>query len=177
MEIPVGMKRVGNCWWSRVGGLRRTVLCLLLFFGYNSTATAQVDLYQRYSAQEGVMVACVSGFPIDSLSRIDVTVVEATSDQGWDWMRREFRIADLMPEQQADLRVGSDVVLFARRNRNNPGEGVPVVGDSIDLAASCYVGISYIQRAVYIFCPESEQQSDAIVTLLVKKIMHSGSNR
>ena len=171
------MRRVGSFQLSVVSGLRRATLCAMLLFVYVFTATAQVDLYQRYSAQEGVMVACVSGFPLDSLSRIDVTVVEATSDQGWDWMRREFRIADLMPEQQADLRVGSDVVLFARRSRNNPGEGVPVVGDSIDLAASCYVGISYLQRAVYIFCADSEQQSDAIVTLLVKKIMHSGSNR
>ena len=119
------------------------------------------------------MVAFVSGFPLDSVSTIDVTVVEATNDDGWSWMRQEFRIADLMPDQQADLNVGSDVVLFARRSRTNPGASPAVVGDRIDVAASCFVGISYLRRTVYIFCAESEEQSDAIVTLLVKKIMHT----
>lgn len=164
------MKSMVNGWRSVVSGL---VLCALLFLTHGALR-AQSDLYERYSAQEGIMVAYVSGFPLDSVSHIDVVVVEATADEGWEWMRREFRIADLMPEQWADLREGSDVVLFARRSRSNPGAAVPVVGDDIDVASSCYLGISYLRRAVYIFCADSEEQSDAIVTLLVKKIMHGG---
>ena len=135
---------------------------------------AQSDLYERYSGKDGVMVAHVSGFPLDSVSHIDVTVVEATTDDGWHWMKGEFGIADLMPAQQADLREGSDVVLFARRSRSNPGAAAPVVDNNVDLTASCYMGISYLRRTVYIFCADSEEQSDAIVTLLVKKIMHGG---
>ena len=82
-------------------------------------------------------------------------------------------IGDLAPEQELGLRQGSDVVLFARRSRVNPAENAPVVGETVDVAASCYMGISYLQRTVYIFCADSEAQSDAIATLLVKKIMHS----
>lgn len=134
---------------------------------------AQSDLYSRYASQPGVKVASVSNFPLDSVSQIDVTVVEAEDDEGWAWMKREFLIVDLLPEQQADINSGNDVVFFARRNRNNPAEGVTVQGDHIDVASSCYIGISYLDRAVYIFCADSEAQSEAVATLLVKKIMHS----
>ena len=134
---------------------------------------AQSDLYSRYASQPGVKVASVSNFPLDSVSQIDVTVVEAEDDEGWAWMKREFLIVDLLPEQQADINSGNDVVFFARRNRNNPAEGVTVQGDHIDVASSCYIGISYLDRAVYIFCADSETQSEAVATLLVKKIMHS----
>ncbi len=151
--------------------LRYILLGLFAILCANTTM-AQGSLYERYSQQPGVMVASVSGFPLDSISRIDVIVVEATDDEGWAWMKNEFLIADLLPEQQADLREGSDVVLFSRRNRSNPREGAPLSGDHIDEAASCYVGISYLNQSVYIFCGNSEEQSDAIVALLIKKIMH-----
>lgn len=148
-----------------------TLLALLLLASL--VATAQADLYGRYSQQPGVKVAAVSKFPIDSASHVDVVVIEAEDDEGWAWMKREFQIVDLLPEQQASLRKGSDVVFFARRNRANPRESAPVVDDRVDVSTSCYVGISYLEQAVYIFCAESEAQSDAIATMLVKKIMHS----
>ena len=84
-------------------------------------ATAQTELYNRYASQPNVKVASVTGFAIDSTSQVDVTVIAAEDDQGWAWMKREFGIADLSAEQQNGLLEGSDVVLFARRNRSNPG--------------------------------------------------------
>ena len=134
------MRKVNGI-WSKVG---KAALCALLYIAFQLapfTLQAQSDLYERYSGQEGVMVAFVSRFPLDSVSRIDVTVVEATTEEGWAWMRREFLIADLMPEQQADLREGSDVVLFARRNRNNPREGAPVVGAAMTNAQITASGV------------------------------------
>ena len=138
-----------------------------------SSLCAQTDLYHRYAEQSGVKVASVSGFAIDSVSHIDVTLVEATDDEGWQWMKQEFAIGELAGGQEANLSSGNDVVLFARRNRANPSEDAPVSGDRIDASASCYIGISYLNRTVYIFCADNEEQSDAIVTLLVRKIMHS----
>lgn len=161
---------------TAVGILRRAAVCALLFLACHlppHTLQAQGGLYERYSQHDGVMVASVKGFPLDSVSRIDVLVVEATDNNGWEWMKQEFLIAELPPEQQSTLREGSDVVFFARRSRTNPREGVPVKGDSIDVSEGCYMGISYLQRSVYIFCADSEEQSDAIVSLLVRKIMHS----
>ena len=157
MEIPHRMKRLVLFAWA--------CLCCLM-------APAQTELYQRYASQPNVKVASVTGFAIDSTSRADVTVIAAEDDGGWEWMKREFHIGDLSPEQQASLREGYDAVLFARRNRSNPSENAPIVGENIDIAASCYMGISYLNRAVYVFCADTEEQYDAIVALLIKKIMH-----
>lgn len=151
----------------------RKALLLLAFMAVSATALAQTDLYSRYAGQPGVKVASVSGFAIDSASRVDVTVLEAETDEGWQWMKDEFFIADLSPQQQASLDQGFDAVLFARRSRSNPSNDPPVVDEQIDPVGSCYLGISYLNRAVYIFCADSEEQYDAVVALLVKKIMHT----
>ena len=139
-------------------------------------AQAQTELYKRYASQPGVKVASVSGFAIDSTARVDVTVLEAEDDDGWTWMKKEFFIGDLSPEQQAGLNEGYDAVLFARRSRANPRDNAPVKDEQVDIAGSCYIGISYLNQAVYIFCADSEEQYDAVVSLLVKKIMH-GRNK
>ena len=136
-------------------------------------AQAQTELYKHYATQPGVKVASVSGFAIDSTARVDVTVLEAQDDEGWEWMKKEFYIGDLSPEQQEGLNEGFDAVLFARRSRANPRENAPVKDEQVDIAGSCYIGISYLNQAVYIFCADSEEQYDAVVSLLVKKIMHS----
>lgn len=157
-----------------VYGLRFTrAISLFLLLLASLAAAAQTDLYQRYASQPGVKVASVSNFALDSTAKVDVTVIAAEDDAGWEWMKREFYIGDLAPEQQANLQEGSDVVLFARRSRSNPRENAPIVDESINVAASCYMGISYLSRAVYVFCADTEEQYDAIVALLIKKIMHN----
>lgn len=136
-------------------------------------AQGQTELYKRYASQPGVKVASVNGFAIDSTARVDVTVLEAQDDEGWEWMKKEFYIGELSPEQQSGLNEGYDAVLFARRSRANPRENAPIRNEEIDIAGSCYIGISYLNQAVYIFCADSEEQYDAVVSLLVKKIMHN----
>ena len=135
-------------------------------------AQGQTELYNRYASQPGVRVASVSGFAIDT-ARVDVTVLEAQDDEGWEWMKKEFYIGDLSPEQRAGRDEGSDVVLFARRSRSNPRDNAPIHGEQIDMAGSCYMGISYLSRAIYVFCADTEEEYDAVVTRLVKKIMHN----
>lgn len=136
------------------------------------SVAAQTDLYRRYASQPGVKVASVNGFAIDSTARVDVTVIEAEDDEGWEWMKGEFYIGDLSPQQQASLDEGYDAVLFARRSRSNPHDNAPIVEEQLDVAGSCYIGISYLSRAVYIFCADTEEQYDAVAALLIKKIMH-----
>ena len=146
----------------------------MLVLAATQGVAAQTDLYRRYASQPDVKVASVSNFALDSTSRVDVTVLSAEDDAGWEWMKREFHIGDLSPEQQAGLDEGSDVVLFARRSRSNPRENAPIEGEHVNMAASCYLGISYLSRAVYVFCADTEEEYDAVVTRLVKKIMHQG---
>ena len=168
MEIPDGMRRF------TVYGLRFTgTIFLLLSLLAPLAATAQTDLYQRYASQPNIKVASVSNFALDSTAKVDVTVIAAEDDAGWEWMKREFYIGDLSPEQQAGINEGNDVVLFARRSRSNPRENAPIEGETINIAASCYMGISYLSRAVYVFCADTDEEYDAVVALLIKKIMHN----
>lgn len=146
---------------------------LLVVLAATQGVAAQTDLYQRYASQPNVKVASVSNFVLDSASKVDVTVIAAEDDAGWEWMKREFYIGDLSPEQRAGLDEGSDVVLFARRSRSNPRDNAPIHGEQIDMAGSCYMGISYLSRAIYVFCADTEEEYDAVVTRLVKKIMHN----
>lgn len=152
--------------------MKKLILAAMLLCSVH--IAAQTDLYKRYASQPGVKVASVNNFAIDSASRVDVTVIEAEDDAGWLWMKAEFFVAELSPQQQAGLLEGFDAVLFARRSRFNPRENAPVRDEQLDVAGSCYIGVSYLNRAVYIFCADSEEQYDAVATLLVKKIMHSG---
>ena len=155
-------------------GLRFTgAIPFLMLLLASFAVSAQTDLYQRYAAHPNVKVASVSNFALDSNAKVDVTVIAAEDDAGWDWMKREFHIGDLAPEQQASLREGSDVVLFARRSRSNPSDNAPILGEQINISASCYMGISYLSRAVYVFCADTEEEYDAVVARLVKKIMHN----
>ncbi|MBO4586845.1 MAG: hypothetical protein J5677_03405 [Bacteroidales bacterium] len=149
--------------------MKRLVLVIMLLAA--CYASAQTDLYRRYAKQSHVKVASVSNFSISNDAQVDVTVIEAIDEEGWEWMMKEFYISHLQPEQMQNLREGSDVVTFARRSRSNPRDNAPVKDEQIDVAGSCYLGISYLNRAVYIFCADSEEQYDAVVTLLVKKIM------
>ena len=146
---------------------------LVLVLAAAQNVAAQTDLYQRYASQPNIKVASVNNFALDSASHLDVTLIEAIDDQGWAWMKREFMIGDLAPEQQSTLDAGSDVVLFSRRNRKNPSDNAPIVNEQIDAGGSCFMGISYLNRTVFVFCADDEAQYDALVTLLVKKIMHS----
>ncbi|MCR4659663.1 MAG: hypothetical protein K5650_05150 [Bacteroidales bacterium] len=143
-----------------------------LWLWLSPMAAAQSELYNRYANRAGVRVAEVEGFRIDSATAIDVLVVEAVSDAGWQWMKGEFAIGDPAPEQQRDLLTGNDVVLFAQRDSQWPGKPAPMNGEQVDASASCYLGISYLSRTVYIFAPKTAGQAEAIVSRLVLKMLN-----
>lgn len=157
MEIPKGMKT--------------KFLIFLLALLPNLSAGAQTGLFERYSHHEGVRVAEVDGFKLDSATAVNVLVIEAESPDGWRWMQREFAIGEPAPEQQRDLLAGNDVVLFAQRDRNQPGKPAPVVGETVDAVGSCYLGISYLSHTVFVFTPRTQAEADVVVAFLVRKML------
>ena len=91
--------------------MKKTVLILMLALCYG--LSAQTDIYRRYAKQPHVKVASVSNFSINSKTQVDVTVIEAVDDAGWNWMMKEFSISPLQQSQMNDLREGADVALLA----------------------------------------------------------------
>ncbi len=142
-----------------------------------SLAGAQTDLYNRYASRTDIKVASVTGFVLDSTGlTADVTLLEAVDDKGWEWLCKEFSLIALNEEQQRQLAQGWEVSMFAQRDRKDPTRPAPVVNERIDIANSCYVGVSYLSRTLYIFCCTTEQQSDVVIEYLIRK-MRSSANR
>ena len=150
---------------------------LLLFISWCvwvSVAGAQTDLYNRYASRTDVKVASVTGFVLDSTgTTADVTLLEAVDDGGWEWLCKEFGLIALSEDQQRQLAQGWEVSMFTQRDRKDPTKSAPVVNERIDVANSCYVGVSYLSRTLYIFCCTTEQQSDVVIDYLIRKMRNS----
>lgn len=56
------------------------------------------ELYQRYKDQPGVRVGFVENFPVCDSTCCDVTVFEALTDEGWEWMLDEFHQHEMFAE-------------------------------------------------------------------------------
>ena len=145
----------------------------MLFFLLLSCATsvmAQTDLYNRYSRRTDVRVASVTNFTLDTGITADVTLLEVIDDQSWQWLCSTFGLATPTKEQEQQIADGWDVTMFTQRSRQDPTKPAPVVDEHIDQGNSCYLGVSYLSRTIYIFCCSTEKQSDVVIAYLLRKM-------
>ena len=140
-----------------------TVICSML-------SMAQTDLYKRYADRTDIRVASVTNFTLDSGITADVTLLEAVDDEGWQWLCSTFSLATPTVEQQQQLNDGWDVAMFTQRSRHDPTKPAPVIDEHIDQGNSCYIGVSYLTRTLYIFCCSTEKQSDVVIAYLIRKM-------
>ena len=151
--------------------IKHTILLSLTLLSLS--ATAQTDLYNRYASRSDIRVASVTNFTLDSGITADVTLLEAVDDEGWKWLCSEFNLATPTTEQQQQMQEGWDVAMFTQRDRRDPTKPAPVVNEQIDHNCSCYVGVSYLSRTLYIFCCNTDRQSDVVVNYLIEKMRRS----
>ena len=76
-------------------------------------------------------------------------------------------------EQQKQLEEGWDVAMFTQRDRKDPTKPAPVKDEKVDNQESCYVGVSYMSRTLYIFCCSTDRQSDVVINYLIEKMRRS----
>lgn len=153
--------------------MRRFITIIILLFLTTVVVEAQTDLYKRYASRTDIRVASVTNFTLDTGITADVTLLEAVEDEGWKWLCEEFKLASLSPEQQKQMDEGWDVAFFTQRNRQDPTQPAPIVNDQIDQTNTCYLGVSYLSRTLYIFCCNTDKQSDVMVNYLIEKMRHS----
>ena len=144
-----------------------------LFMLLSLSAAAQTDLYNRYASRSDIRVASVTNFTLDTGITADVTLLEAVDDEGWNWLCSEFNLATPTQEQKRQMQEGWDVAMFTQRDRQDPTRPAPVVNERIDHNRSCYVGVSYLSRTLYIFCCSTDRQSDVVVNYLIEKMRRS----
>ena len=151
--------------------LRLLTLLSLVLLGLS--AVGQTDLYNRYASRTDIRVASVTNCTLDTGITADVTLLEAIDDQGWQWLCSEFNLATPSKEQQQQMDEGWDVAMFTQRNRQDPTRPAPITNEQIDHSQSCYLGVSYLSRTLYIFCCTTDRQSDVVVNYLIEKMRRS----
>ena len=134
------------------------------------------ELYERCKDVPGVRVGFVKDYPVNDSVTCDVTTVEALTDEGWEWMVKEFDMQKMI--DQWDLMDSVDAISgrtfspedAARRMnfwysiRNHPELWGSRVEDSADDKTDCVVA-SPPYRWVAAFHASSLVQE--------KSIMHS----
>ena len=150
-------------------------ILFLLFLVCATSVMAQTDLYNRYSSRTDIRVASVTNFTLDTGITADVTLLEAVDDQSWQWLCSTFGLATPTKEQEQQIEAGWDVTMFTQRSRQDPTKPAPVVDEHIDQSNSCYLGVSYLSRTIYIFCCSTEKQSDVVIAYLIRKMSSAKS--
>ena len=93
------------------------------------------DLYSRYEHVDGIAASYIHNYPVNDTLTLDVTLLEATSDCGWQTLCSDFAISKVVEEM---LQIGPDIVFCRQVNRHDYTQ--VVLGDSPDaelLTISC----------------------------------------
>ena len=93
------------------------------------------DLYRRYEHVDGIAASYIHNLPVNDTLRVDVTLLEATTDSAWQALCADFALSDIVEEMKV---VAPNAVFSRQVNRHNYEQVVR--GDSPDaeiLAISC----------------------------------------
>ena len=93
------------------------------------------DLYRRYEHVDGIAASYIHNYPVNDTLSLDVTLLEATSDSGWQTLCSDFDISKVVKEM---VQIKPDIVFCRQVNRHDYTQ--VVLGDSPDaelLTISC----------------------------------------
>ena len=157
-------------------GILALLLTAAMGWRMHPVEPAGSELYERCKDVPGVRVGFVKDYPINDSVTCDVTTVEALTDEGWEWMVKEFDMQRMIDQWKLIDSVDSisghnfSPEDAARRMnfwysiRNHPELWGSRVEDSADDKTDCVVA-STTYRWVAAFHASSRMQE--------KSIMHS----
>lgn len=158
--------------------MKKALTALLLLLAY--TAAAQNNIYERYASRTDIRVASVNKFAIDSATTIGVTRLEAEDFKAWASLCKDFGFPapsesgnNVVQDKAAPQLNSWDGVMFAQRSSLDPTQPIPVVNERIDPVSTCYIGVSYLNRTIYIFYCQNAQQANAVLSHLINKMLAS----
>lgn len=100
--------------------IRYIVVMVALLAAGMSGVMAQHEVYDRYAVRDGLDVAYIRGYRLDSTATVDVVLIIAKDSAAWQWMQKEFRIKALTEQSRAMLQNGENVQVFELRDREDP---------------------------------------------------------
>ena len=149
------------------------LLCLLLVAGAAvlvlTPRTVPFDecspLYRQYEGHEGIEASYVRDYPIDDTTLVDVTLLHATTDSAWESLCHDFILPEF-PDMVIEKIIHGHSVTQWTASKDNP-QIVATPTSTIDYDL---VAIAPQVEIIYIFHPENESQTDAIITKLVTEL-------
>ena len=116
------------------------------------------DLYRRYEHNPHLTVAYIEDFPLNDTLTVDVTVLTAIDDEGWDALAGDFHIPPLPEFMQKKIDAGKDIVSIRLTPKIAPGQPM----DTTDLPKNNVIVISRKNHTISIFNTDTEEQQDAV---------------
>ena len=135
---------------------------LLTFLGVAAVAAGRYllperhvsDIYRRYHNADGIAASYSHTFPVNDTLRLDVTLLEATTDSAWQALCADFAISDIV-ETIEDI---DPHAIFSRQvNRHDYAQIVR--GDSPDAEI---LAISYDSKTLSIFHTSNAAEKHAV---------------
>lgn len=115
------------------------------------------EVYRRYADDGHVAATFLRNFRVNDSVEVDVTLLEARDDEGWERLQKDFNATPPPPEVIEILGENSDEVwvwLAPKSNYALPIDSVMLNNDVLS--------ISFEKRQMCIFAIENEQQIKAV---------------
>ena len=101
------------------------LLFLLLLLG-GCVVRGQTHIYNHYATHSNLEVAYLKDFPLDSVQRVNVTILQAKNNRAWRWLKKEFNIDDISQRGKAVARSGGNVINLSSRDKQDPRKDAKV---------------------------------------------------
>ena len=116
------------------------------------------DLYRRYEHADGIRASFLKDYRVNDTLCLDVTLLEATTDAGWDTLQAHFRILQLPDYLEQKIANGEDKVTVRFAPKDSPSQPT----DTTELTNNFAIAISRLYRTVSIFHAHTLKEMDAV---------------
>lgn len=141
--------------------MKKIVICLFFVIALASTGLkAQTQLYLQYAFDKTLSVACIIDYRLEDDMTLDVTMLQAKDDASWDRLVADFNVAALPQNLLQSLADGNEVVLTHYGMKNHPQMPAEAKGDFVDVDNSCFMGIEYKEKTIWVFHYSTAEQLD-----------------
>lgn len=124
--------------------IEAVILFIALQWKYIFPSREVSDLYTHYENVDGVDVSFIKEYKVNDSVFVDVTLLEAKDSAGWETLKNDFEVPDLLPELQQSVNDGEDLIL----TRQIPKE---TTHTDIDTYPEDIIAISHLAKTLTLF--------------------------
>lgn len=141
--------------------MKKIVICFLFVIALAPNALkAQTQLYLQYALDKTLSVACIIDYRLEQDMTLDVTMLQAKDDASWNRLVADFNVEALPQDLSQSLADGNEVVLTHYGMKEHPQMPAVTKGDSVDVDNSCFMGIEYKEKTIWVFHYSNSEQLD-----------------